>query len=184
MPDWQEFEDRQLIHAAQGGEAEAFGELYERYAERVFRYLFAHLSNRMDVEDLTEEVFLRVWRSLPRYKERGVPFLAFLYRIAHNVLVDHYRRAERATPQVALNDLPIRDQAPGPGEMVMMEIDHQELRAMLGRLRADYRKVLALRFLSGLTPDETAEVMGRSAGAVRVLQHRALAALRKLMEQV
>ena len=87
-----EVDDIQLLKTAQDGNAEAFGELYERYAQRVFRFLYAHLNNQQDAEDLTGEVFLRVWRALGNYKERGVPFLAFLFRIARNALIDHYRR--------------------------------------------------------------------------------------------
>lgn len=183
MSNWQEVDDVQLIKIAQEGDAEAFGELYERYATRVFRFLFAHLSNRMDAEDLVGDVFLRVWRSLPNYEEKGVPFLAFLFRIARNALIDHYRRAGKSKQDVSIEDITLQDGDPGPGDTVMANLEHEQLRQTLGQLREDYRTVLILRFLSELTPDETAEVMDRSAGAVRVLQHRALAALRKLMDE-
>ena len=84
MPDWQDIEDVQLIARAQDGEADAFGELYERYVQTIFRFVYVRLDDRRDAEDLTEEVFLRVWQSLPGYREQGVPFLAFLFRIARN----------------------------------------------------------------------------------------------------
>src|SRR5512139_2760089 len=87
--------DHELIRKAQQGDPHAFGDLYEFHAPVVFRYLFVHLNSQMDAEDLTAEVFLKAWQSLPKYTERGVPFLAFLFRIARNALVDHYRQNNR-----------------------------------------------------------------------------------------
>ena len=175
-------DDIQLLTTAQGGDAQSFGELYERYAPRVFRYLYAHLGDRLDAEDLTEEVFLRVWRTLPSYQEQGVPFLAFLFRVAHNALIDYYRHVSKPGQEVSIENMALIDHGPGPGELVMTLLEHQQLRQTLLQMREDYRTVLVLRFLSELTPDETAQVMGRSSGAVRVLQHRALAALRRMLE--
>ena len=182
MTDQQPRDDTQLIQAAQNGDTEAYGELYERYATRVFRSLSAHLDNRLDAEDLTEDVFLRVWRTLGNYKEKGVPFLAFLFRVARNALIDHYRRSAKGEEDVSIEDLYLRDQTPGPVDAVLAIMEHQQLRGMLMELREDYRTVLVLRFLSELSPEETARAMGKSSGAVRVLQHRALAALRGIME--
>lgn len=182
VTDEQPRDDIQLIQAAQQGDTQAYGELYERYATRVFRYLYSHLDNRLDAEDLTEDVFLRVWRTLGNYKEKGVPFLAFLFRVARNALIDHYRRSAKGEEDVSIEDLYLRDQTPGPVDAVMAIMEHQQLRSMLMELREDYRTVLVLRFLSELSPEETARAMGKSSGAVRVLQHRALAALRGIIE--
>jgi RNA polymerase sigma-70 factor (ECF subfamily) len=165
VPNLSEVDDIQLLKNAQDGNAEAFGELYERYAQRVFRFLYAHLSNQQDAEDLTGEVFL-----------------AFLFRIARNALIDHYRRTGKPKQDVSIDDVLLQDQKPSPGDMVAANLEHQEIRETLDQLRDDYRTVLVLRFLSELSPDETAQVMGRSPGAVRVLQHRALASLRTLIE--
>src|SRR4030066_1482928 len=87
--------DHDLIKRAQRGDQHAFGDLYEIHAPAIYRYLLAHLDNSMDAEDLTCEVFLKAWQSLPKYVDRGVPFLAFLFRIARNALVDHYRQNHR-----------------------------------------------------------------------------------------
>jgi RNA polymerase sigma-70 factor (ECF subfamily) len=182
VPEQPENDDVQLIQCAQQGDAQAFGELYERYAPRVFRYLYAHLDNRLDAEDLTEEVFLRVWKTLGGYTEQGVPFLAFLFRVARNALIDHYRRSAKSEQEASIEDLHLRDHEPEPVDAVTNTLEHQQLRQVMQQLREDYRTVLALRFLSELSPEETAKAMGRSAGAVRVLQHRALAALRSMME--
>jgi len=183
MLDWHEVDDIQLLKTAQEGNADAFGAIYERFAEKVYRYLNAHLGNGLDAEDLTEEVFIHVWRALPDYRERGTPFLAFVFRIAHNVLIDHYRRHRHQKDQVSSEDVPLRDQTPGPVEIISTDNERQELLQALDGLREDYRTVLVLRFLSELSPEETALAMGRSAGAVRVLQHRALTILRSRLEK-
>lgn len=172
--------DQNLIKKAQHGDQLAFGELYECHAPVIFRYLFAHLDSRMDAEDLTGEVFLKAWQSLPKYNERGIPFLAFLFRIARNVLVDYYRQSNRQESK-APEDLE-RFRSEDDTELVErvgMTIEHQKILKILARLRPDYRSVLTLRFISELSPEETAQVMDRSVGAIRVLQFRALAALRQ-----
>jgi RNA polymerase sigma-70 factor (ECF subfamily) len=182
MPNWQDSEDSELIRIAQEGESEAFGELYQRNAQIVFRFIYANLNNRLDAEDLTEEVFLRAWRSLSKYRQKGVPFLAYLFKIARNVLIDFYRRAGRSGGHMSIEEKQITDFKPDPGETAILNIEHQEVRQTLTQLREDYRTVLVLRFLSGLSPTETGQVMGRTPGAVRILQHRALSALRSLLE--
>lgn len=176
--------DHELIQKAQRGDTHAFGDLYESHAPAIFRYLFAHLDSQMDAEDLTGEVFLKAWQSLPKYIERGVPFLAFLFRIARNVLVDHYRQNNRLEPK-APDDMD-GYKAEGnlePVDVVGSQIEHQRILRILNRLRPDYQSVLTLRFISELSPEETAQVMKRSVGAIRVLQHRALTALRQEIEK-
>jgi RNA polymerase sigma-70 factor (ECF subfamily) len=175
--------DRELINKAQQGDSEAFGDLYESHAPAVFRYLSSHLDNRMDAEDLTVEVFLKTWQSLPKYVERGIPFLAFLYRIARNTLVDHYRQNSH-TESISPEDIDgyKADGISEPVEVVSSQMEHQNIIKVLGKLRHDYQSVLTLRFMGELSPQETARVMDRSVGAIRVLQHRALAALREAMK--
>jgi RNA polymerase sigma-70 factor (ECF subfamily) len=182
MPAWQDSEESELIEIAKGGEADAFGELYRRYAKIVFRFIYANLNDRFDAEDLTEEVFLRAWRSLSNYRQKGVPFLAYLFKIARNVLIDFYRRAGRSGGHMSIEDKQITDFNPDPGETAILNIEHQEIRNTLTELREDYRTVLVLSFLSGLSPEETGAVMGRTPGAVRILQHRALSALRSRLD--
>lgn len=175
--------DIQLIKETQDGNAEAFGQLYERYATAVFRFLFAHLSDRLDAEDLTEEVFFRVWRNLPTFREQGVPFIAFLFRVSRNALIDHYRRNKYSSKNLSIEEKIIVDGKPETGDAAVANIERQEIRQAMAHLPEDYQTVLLLRFMSDLSPDETAQVMGKSPGAVRVLQHRALAAFRKILDQ-
>ncbi len=184
MPDIQEPNDRDLIHQIQRGEVDAFGQLYERYGRDVFRFICAHLGNTQDAEDLTEEVFVRVWRALPRYHEKGVPFRAYLLRVSRNALIDFYRRSRRQGRPVSYEEYQhIPEQQTDLTETLAVRSNRRELVRALAQLREDYREVLALRFLQDLSPQETAHVMQRSAGAVRVLQHRALQALREVLEK-
>jgi RNA polymerase sigma-70 factor (ECF subfamily) len=180
MPKWEEVEDVQLLKLAKGGDAEAFGEIYSRYAKLIFGFLYANLDSHLDAEDLTEEVFLRAWDSLSSYRERGIPFSAFLLRVARNALYDHYRRSKFASNHVPIENVDLLDES-DPEAAASDNLEHEELRQVLGQLNEDYRLVLVLRFLRELSPAETAQIMERSVGAVRVLQHRAIAAVRKLL---
>lgn len=184
MPDRRSADEAQLLKKARAGDAGAFGELYELYASQVFRFLYAHMDDRLDAEDLTEEVFLRVWRALPGYREQGVPFGGFVFRVARNALIDHYRQRRRTPAHLALLDEHIKDEQANPAQVLHVDAQRSEVRRFLRQLRADYRTVLSLRFLAELSTHEIAVAMGKSPGAVRVLQHRALAALRKLMSHL
>jgi RNA polymerase sigma-70 factor (ECF subfamily) len=175
-----QYDDEQLIVKSKNGDAEAFGELYERYAEVIFRYLYSHLESRLDAEDLTEDVFMRAWKALSKYDERGLPFSAFLFRSARNSLIDYYRQQKALQ---SIEDLDLHSNEPGPEELVSEQLSNADLRGALAGLREDYRSVIIFRFLSGLSPEETAQVMQRSIGAVRVLQHRALLALKEVLER-
>jgi len=183
MPDWQEVDDKQLVQCARQGDVQAYGDIYNRYAGKIYRFLLAHLDNEHDAEDLTEEIFFRVWKALSTYEEKGAPFYALLIQIARNGLIDFYRRSAQTKKLVSIDEVNIPDDDLEPVDIIIKKNRHKELRQAMKGLREDYRTVLALRFLSGFSPEETAMAMGRSQGAIRVLQHRALAALRKLMDE-
>ena len=174
-----ERDDATLVEEAKTGDADAFGQLYERYAADIYRFLYAHLADRLEAEDLTAEVFLRAWRYLPRYRERGFPFSSFLYRVARNMLIDHRRGLKRQRQFQERNLPPSFADGMGPDEDIARRADRRVLHQALSQLRADYRDVLVLRFLNGCSVAEVADIMRRSHGAVRVLQHRALKALRE-----
>lgn len=179
MPDRQ-FDEERVINQVKSGDTDAFGMLYDQYAEVIFRYVYSHLENRLDAEDMTEEIFLRAWRALPKYDERGLPFSAFLFRIARNTLVDYYRQHKVVQ---SIDDMELQSHEAGPEEVVDTQIENLDLRKKIAELREDYRNVIIFRFLSGLSPEETAQLMQRSVGAIRVLQHRALSALKDKMER-
>ena len=180
MPDSQasKVDDPTLVKQAKSGDVGAFGTLYERYAADIYRFVRAQLPDSMEAEDLTSEVFFRAWGALWRYRERGYSFSAFLYKIARNALIDHWRKLgkEGSSPRLGMDEVtnPLVD----PGERYAQEQEIQVLWRVLSTMREDYRAVLVLRFINGLTPREISPILGRSEGAVRVLQHRALAAIR------
>lgn len=181
MPDRQLQDELPLLRQAQKGDKLAFGELYEFYAPLVYRFFASHTDDNLDAEDLTEDVFIKLWKALPGYRERGVPFAGYLFRIARNTLTDHYRNSNHRNNTLPIEESRIQDPHADPAHIVAQGQERQNLREVMAQLRPDYQLVLSTRFISGLSPDEIAIVMGRSPGAVRVLQHRALSALRKLL---
>jgi len=170
--------DAHLIGRAKLGDAEAFGQLYERYAAAIFRYVYARVGEEKDAEDLTEEIFLKAWRSLPNYEERGYLYSAFLFKLAQNAVVHFYRKSMR---QAVLNGDEMETRAE-PKVFLDGHFERQELHQALSKLPEHHRRVLELRFFGELSCEETAQVMGRSAGAIRVMQYRALATLRRVLK--
>jgi RNA polymerase sigma-70 factor (ECF subfamily) len=177
-----EVDESQLIQSAKAGDEQAFGKLYQRNLAAVYRFFYSRLDNPQDAEDLTEETFLRIWRSLPGYKDRGVPFLAYAYRIARNLLIDHYRRYDNSSKITQLQDGLEHRSQPDPGETAMDNLTHDEVRQALSHLGEDYQTVIVSRFLGELSTKEVAVLMDRSPGSVRALQHRALKALRTILQ--
>ncbi len=177
---WSGLSDATLVRLAREGDARAFGALYERYVETIYRYVRSRVSGRQEAEDLTETVFLRALEYLDRYEERGWPFSAFLYRIARNLLTDRYRKAGE---EVSLDAVGAQAQeADSPEDQVLAAEEVETVRRALLTLPADYQEVIRLRILLSLDTAETAAWMGRSEGAVRVLLYRALKALRERIE--
>ena len=140
-----QFDDEQFIKQVKNGDAEAFGKLYDQYAEVIFRYVYSHLENRLDAEDLTEEIFLRAWRALPKYDERGLPFSAFLFRIARNSLIDYYRQKKVVS---SLDDMDVQSHEPSPEEAVDINIENHDLRKTI----AELQRIIATFSFSGFFP--------------------------------
>lgn len=176
----QEADVCRLIELAKLDDPEAFGQLYQLYAGAVYRYLLVNAGEPQEAEDLTIEVFIHLWKSLPSFQDRGVPFIAFLFRIAKNVLIDNRRRFRNAFQVLPLVE---HTGASGddPAQALLARQKTDEILSLLSQLHAEYQQVLVLRFLNEFSIEETAQIMGKSSGAVRVLQHRALASLRKLV---
>jgi RNA polymerase sigma-70 factor (ECF subfamily) len=161
---------------------EAVGILYDRYYERIFRYLWVRLNNHHEAEDLAGEVFTRMMISLPRYKDRKLPFQAWLYRIAHNLLIDQYRKdyVRQTTPleetEHTLSDE--SDLAANVEEQLLID----EVRTAIENLDAVRKDVIVLRFLIGLPIREVALILDKSVPAIKALQHRGLRDLRTIIE--
>jgi RNA polymerase sigma-70 factor (ECF subfamily) len=160
------------VAAAQASPA-AFGTLYRRYVDRVYGYSFYLLGDHHDAEDVTERTFLSALAAIGRYRDEGATFRAWLFRIAHNELANALRaRSRHGAASLDAVDEPT---APNdPAGLFGAAEERRRLARALGRLSDDRRQVIVLRFLDGLTAREIGAVLGRSEGAVRVLQHRAL----------
>jgi RNA polymerase sigma-70 factor (ECF subfamily) len=171
-------EDAALARRAKEGDGQAFAELYDRYFEPVHRYIYYRVRDEQEAEDVTSEVFLRALRAMPRYEPRQ-PFLAWLYRIGRNAVID---RARAVRPRVSFEDALSHPDAPAhvvdPDDSVLATDRRARLRAALCHLTPEQQEVVVLRFIEGLSAEETGAIMGKRAGTVRGLQFRALQSLR------
>lgn len=180
-PDNIEVHDSDLIAQAQRGDHDAFGLLYQRYVDPIFRYLRSRVTDVQTAEDLTEAVFLRSFESLGRYRDRGLHYSAYLYQVARNLLVDHYRQLEESVPlEIAEHSVGL---ASSTIEEVILREQAAQLRAALDRLPDEYQDIIRLRILMEMPTSEAAEWMNRSNGAIRVLLHRALKALQREVDK-
>lgn len=175
--------DRQseLVTLAKAGDAEAFGHLYETYLDRIYRYIYFRVTDEQTAEDLISQVFTKAWENLDRYQPSGRPFIAWLYTIAHNTVIDHYRT--RKDTVAIENTISLASDAPSPHEQVELHFEADNLRAALQTLTPEQQQVIVLKFISGMSTDEIAGQLHKSAGAIRALQMRALQALAKQMER-
>jgi RNA polymerase sigma-70 factor (ECF subfamily) len=172
--------DDALIRRAQRLDPGALAELYERHFDGIYRYLYTRVRHQADAEDLTEQVFLKMVDSIKRFRPRGIAISSWLYRIAHNLLVDRYRRAGRET--VELSDH-VRDSSPqgDPAAMLQTSEDRRRLFEAIHKLTPEQQRVIALRFIDNLDVDEIARLMNRRPGAIHSMQHRALASLQRFL---
>jgi RNA polymerase sigma-70 factor (ECF subfamily) len=165
-----------LVERARSGDGAAFAALYDVFAARVYRFFRFRVASDEAAEDLTQRVFLKMIEQLPTYEPRGIPFAAWLFRVARNAWIDEERTAH---PAVSIDNVAeTMAVADGPHELAAAAIESEMLRGAIATLPPDQREVIACRFFAGLSCRETAAQMGRNEGSVRVLQHRALAALR------
>jgi RNA polymerase sigma-70 factor, ECF subfamily len=171
--------DEDLVRAAQAGDAAAFGRLYDRYFAPIYGYLAFEAGAPTEAEDLAGEVFLRALASLPGYRWTDVSFGAWLFRIAHNLLVDALRRRARRPSEPLDEALPDAARTADPEAWLAEKADRERLLEAVGRLTPLQRRVLALKFAAGLSNAEVAALLGRSVGAVKALQYAGLAALRR-----
>ena len=180
MPD---VSDTDLVGRAQEGDVDAVGELYDRHHRDIFRYLWARLHNVHSAEDLTAEVFVRMVTHLPRYQPRGVPFRSWLYRIAHNLMVDHHRKRGKANIVPLYYAEGISEGGHDPVSATERQLTLERVEAALRQIDPTQCEVVVLRFLIGLSLREVATTLDKSVAAVKSLQHRGLIALRAALEK-
>jgi RNA polymerase sigma-70 factor (ECF subfamily) len=169
--------DGELLDLVASGNKRAFGSLYERYADAIYRYiLFQVGGNKHDAEDLTEDVFLRAFKMVLKNRKKNASFKALVYRIAHNLVIDRYRTHKKSVSIDQIEEL--SDGNPHPENVMQTKELSEELAEAVSQLKPKMQKVIILRFVAGANTSETAEIMGISESYVRVLQYRALNALK------
>lgn len=181
MSDRPRDEELLLVRRAKGGDRDAFGALYDRYVDHVFRYAFYRVRPAEDAEDVTSETFRRALTAMPRFEPRR-PFLAFLYRIARNVIVD---RARRERPRASFEDaIEHPSDEVSPDDAALASDEALRLRAAIQKLTPLQQEIIVLRFIEGLSYEEVAAATGKNESTIRGIQMRALAALRDLLPTV
>lgn len=170
-----------LVERAISGDAEAFGGLYAFHLEAIYRYILVRVSDINDAEDLTEQVFLKAWEALPGYEQRECRFASWLYRIAHNVVIDHYRLQKRTIPASLLEVSDWDARQPTTLDKVIADEERDALVQAVECLPEEQRRVIFLRFVEGMNHAEIARILDKSRGACRIIQHRALTALNHLL---
>jgi RNA polymerase sigma-70 factor (ECF subfamily) len=171
-------DERDLIRRARQRDADAFSELYRRHVDRIFRYVLLRVGDEAVAEDLTSDVFVRALEAMDTYEDRGAPLAAWLYRIASARVIDHWRRLQRA--EVSLDaaevDVPIEMST---SDVVAYKILAESMR----QLTDEQQEVIILKFVEDYSIAEIAQITGRTEGAVKALQHRALASLARMMDK-
>ena len=170
-----------LVQRAIGHDPEAFGRLYDIHVDRVYRHIYYRVGNEQDAEDLTQQVFLKAWQAIDRYKKKTSPFIAWLMTISHNLVVDFYRtRKDKAYVEAEiLADGP----ASSPEQAAETSLEQQRLRRAILELNSDEQQVVILRFMEGFQFAEIASLLKKKEGNVRVILHRALVKLRTILEK-
>jgi len=176
-----EKEIRELIKKAKKGESEAFGLIYDQYLERIYRFIYLKVSSREEAEDLSQQVFMKAWEAMYRFEDEGLPFSSWLYRIARNLVIDFYRTRRQ---NIVLEENIIIEATENSEERALKNHDGEELiKKALKELTEEQKDVIILRFIEGLSYKEIAKITKKNQPALRILQHRALNKLRKILKK-
>ena len=169
---------RPLVERAQNGDREALEELYLLHFDRIYAYLHLSVGNRHDAEDLTTQTFLKMLESIGRFRWQAAPFSAWLFRIAHNLAMDHFRATKRWQPEQDVPE-PEGSEEPSAEDAAMHSIGRRSMLELIEALSHEQQQVLTLKFVFNFSNGEAATILGKTEGAVKSLQHRALVSLQK-----
>ncbi len=170
--------DKRLVKDAVRGDSSAFGSLYDRYQAMIYRFVFVKVGRREDAEDITHQVFMAAWQSIRGYKDLGHPFSSWLYQIARNMVVDHYRARKSETSLEKMD--PDYFVVPASAQFdLATKLEIERVRAAIAALKPDYQDVIIMRFIEDLPLRDVARAMDRTEGAIKLMQHRAIKELKK-----
>jgi len=168
-----------LVEKAKNGDTEAFGKIYDVLVKPLYRYVYYKVDAQI-AEDITEETFLKVWQNLKKYKKGAQPFSAWVFRIAHNLVCDYYRKHEE---QYEMDDnIPETKRDMDPEQAVSLKLNEVRLRKVIRKLSANYQEVIVLKYINDMDNADIAKAIGKSEGAVRTLQFRALEQMRSMLK--
>jgi RNA polymerase sigma-70 factor (ECF subfamily) len=173
---------RRLVERGQEGDRDALEELYLLYFDRIYSYLHMSVGNRHDAEDLTTQTFLRMLESIKKFRFQSAPFSAWLFRIAHNLAMDHFRASRRWQPEEDVPE-PAGDAEPSAELEAMQSIGRKTMLELIEGLSHEQQQVLTLKFVFNFGNNEVASILDKTPGAIKSLQHRALASLQKQLEE-
>lgn len=172
--------EENLVREAVRGDQQAFARLYEEHFDRIYRYVYLKIGDRDEAEDMTQQVFLHALRSITSFKWQGTPFTAWLYRIAHNQIVDHLRKKTRRPATMELDET-VPGSGNNPEHTAELSLSIEQVSQATRHLTKSQREVLSLRFAGGLSIEEAAKAMGKKPGAIKALQHAAIVSLRRVL---
>lgn len=175
--------EKEIIEEIKNGKKEAFGLLYDHYQPRIYRFIYLKVSQKEDAEDLTHQVFLSALRKINEYEERGLPFSGWLYRIARNEVIDFYRKRKLKVSLEEVNntDSNLINLDQELNDKIDLKIQIENVKKAILKLKADYQDIIIMRFVDDLSIKEIAQVLQKSEGAVKLMQHRAIKALRQIL---
>ena len=171
--------EESLVRRAQQHDPAALTQLYEENFDRIYRYIVLKIGDRTEAEDMTQQVFINALKSISSFKWKGMPFSAWLYRIAHNQIVDYLRKRSRQATVPINESLAAGDS--DPRQVAEQKVEIEQVVLATKKLTRSQQEVISLRFAGELSVAEVARVMGKSEGAVKALQHSAIVALRKVL---
>jgi RNA polymerase sigma-70 factor (ECF subfamily) len=170
-----------LIAAAQRGNSEAFTELYKDNVDHVYRYVYYRVHSELIAEDLTSDVFVQVLEGLATYRDMSVPFLSWIYRIAHGRVIDYFRKAHFRENQENIDDMELGTE-PDMDSSLIDNYTTEHINAAIHDLNPEQREVIVLRFIEGYNLEKTAELLSKSVGAIKSLQFRAVQTMLKVLD--
>ena len=171
----------ELIDKAIVGDGDAFGRLYDMHVNRVYRHIYYRVSNTADTEDLTQQVFIKAWQAIGRYKKTASPFLAWLIKISHNLVIDFYR-SKKSEAYIDFDMVAIKPDT-DPEHIAEANFNQQQMRQAINKLHGGQQQVILMRFIEDFSYAEIAVALGKSEGAIRVILHRGLAKLKTILEK-
>lgn len=174
-------EERELVKKAQKGDSKAFGNLYDKYLPSIYRFIILKIGNRADAEDLSHQVFLNAWQGIHNYEFQGFPFSSWLYRIANNSVIDFWRTKKNplnieTIPEDSLKDDPRMDLA------LDKKMDIETIKKAISKLEGDQQDIVIMKFVNELSNKEIAQILNKTEGTIRVIQHRALKQIKKHLD--